>query len=93
MRSILRFAVKGCLLLALVGVVVYTADELWARFKGRPTEEIKMGRVYVEMTHWNYVEYSMGTPVMETCVDALMPHFGYSPCWYLRRLPYRQIGP
>jgi len=44
------------------------------------------------VNHWNQVEYSVGPSVMQTCVDALMPHFGYTPCWYLRRHTYQQIS-
>ena len=56
---------------------MYVADDLWARFRGRPVERIRVGRLYAAVNHWNEVEYSVGTPVIETCVDALMPHFGY----------------
>jgi len=47
---------------------------------------------YAAMNRWNQVEYSVGTPIIETCVDALMPHFGYVPCWYLRRHTIQQVG-
>jgi len=53
---------------------------------------MKVDRVYRAMNHWNQVEYSLGTPVRETCVEALMPHFGYVPCWYLQRHTLRYIG-
>jgi hypothetical protein len=49
--------------------------------------------VYAAVNHYNQVEYSIGTPVMEQCVDALMPHFGHKPCWYLQRHTIQQIGP
>ena len=81
--------------LALLGLaaLIYLGDDLWARYRGRPVEQMKIGRLYAEVNHFNELEYSVGTPVMETCVDALMPHFGYTPCWYLRRHDIRQIGP
>jgi len=49
--------------------------------------------VYAEVNHYNQVEYSIGTPAIETCIEALLPHFGYAPCWYLRRHTLQQIGP
>jgi len=52
---------------------------------------MKVDRVYLAMNHWNQVENSLGTPIMQTCVDALMPHFGYVPCWYLRRNTLQQV--
>ncbi len=30
-------------------------------------------------------EYIFSPPVPQTCVQALFPHFGYVPCWYLKR--------
>ena len=93
MRTILRIAQRGSLALLILTASIYVADDLWARLRGRPVQQIKVGRYYAAVNHWNEVEYSVGTPVMETCVDALMPHFGHTPCWYLRRHTIQQIGP
>ena len=71
---------------------IYAGEDIWARLRGRPVEQVKVDRIYAAMNQWNQVEYSVGTPVIETCVDALMPHFGYAPCWYLRRHTLQQIG-
>jgi len=83
----------GGLALVSLAALVYLGDDLWARYRGRPVEQMKVGRLYAEVNHFNELEYSVGTPVMETCVDALLPHFGHTPCWYLRRHDIRQIGP
>ncbi len=93
MRTIRKFVLRACLALVSLTASIYVADDLWARLRGRPVERIKVGRLYAAVNHWNEVEYSVGTPVVETCVDALMPHFGYTPCWYLRRHTIQQIGP
>lgn len=93
MRTIGKIALWGCLGLAALAASMYAADDLWARFRGRPVERIRIGRLYIAVNHWNQVEYSVGTPVMETCVDALMPHFGHTPCWYLRRHTIEQVRP
>jgi hypothetical protein len=93
MRTIGRIALRGCLALVSLAIVTYAADDLWARSRGRPTEQIKVDRVYAAVNHFNQVEYSIGTPIMETCIEALMPHFGYTPCWYLTRHTLREIGP
>ena len=93
MRTIRRIALWGCLVLASLTGLTYLVDDLRARFLGRPVEQIKVGRVYAAVNHYNQVEYSIGTPAIVTCVEALMPHFGYVPCWYLRRHTIQQIGP
>jgi hypothetical protein len=93
MRTIRKIAGWGCLALLSGVALIYVADDLWARFRGRPVEQMKVGRYYAAVNHWNEVEYSVGKPVIETCADTLMPHFGYTPCWYLRRHTIQQIGP
>jgi len=93
MRTIRRIALWGCsALLTLMGLI-YLGDDLYARLRGRPVEHLPVGRVYAEVNHHNQVEYSIGTPAIETCIEALLPHFGYAPCWYLRRHTLQQIGP
>ncbi len=91
MRTISKILLRGCLALVVLTAFIYSVDDLWARFRGRPVEQMKVDRVYLAMNHWNQVEYSLGTPIMQTCVDALMPHFGYVPCWYLRRNTLQQV--
>jgi hypothetical protein len=93
MRKIRKLAIWACLAVAGLAGLTYVADDIWAGFRGWPVEQIKVGRLFAEVNHYNEVEYSVGTPVMETCIDALMPHFGHTPCWYLRRHDIRQIGP
>jgi hypothetical protein len=93
MRTLRKIALRTCLSLVSLAALIYLADDLWAGYRGWPVEQIKVGRLFAEVNHYNEVEYSVGTPVMETCIDALMPHFGHTPCWYLRRHKIRQIGP
>ncbi len=88
-RTIVRW---GCLALAGLTALLYAGDDLWARHRGRPIEQMKVGRLYVVTNRYKEIEYSVGTPIMETCVDALMPHFGHEPCWYLREHTVQQIG-
>lgn len=91
MRTVWKGLLWGCLLSVGLAAFTYVVDDLWARFRGRPVEQMKVDRVYLAMNHWNQVEYSLGTPITQTCVDALMPHFGYVPCWYLRRHTLQQV--
>lgn len=93
MRHFGRIALRACLVLVSLAGLTYVGDDLWWRFRRRPVEQVKVDRVYADVDHWNHVEYSVGTPIMETCIDALMPHSGHTPCWYLKRHTLRQIGP
>lgn len=93
MRTIRKLTLWGCFALVSLAALTYLADALWARYRGWPVEQIKIGRVYAAVNHYNQVEYSIGTPVMELCVDALLPHLGHKPCWYLQKHTIEQIGP
>jgi hypothetical protein len=57
-------------------------------------------QVYADVTisqYWavkqkgNKIEYSPADSVVERCVYAVFPHFGYKPCWYLMRHTRRAI--
>jgi hypothetical protein len=93
MGAVKAIALWGCLALLSLTASLYVADDLWARFRGRPVEQIKVGRIYLAVNQWNQLEHSVGPSVMEMCVDALMPHFGDTPCWYLRRHTIQYVGP
>jgi hypothetical protein len=93
MRTIRKIILWGTFALVSLTGLIYLGDDLYARSRGRPFEQIKVGRVYAAVNHYNQIEYSIGPSAMVTCVDALMPHFGYTPCWYLRRHTMQQIGP
>jgi hypothetical protein len=45
---------------------------------------VKVDQVYAIRNRWDVVEYSIGKAKTERCVNALMPHFGAWPCWYVK---------
>ena len=44
-----------------------------------------MEQLYAIPNRWNEVDWSRGSPIMERCVNSLLPHFGSRPCWYVKR--------
>jgi hypothetical protein len=52
-------------------------------------DDIRVDQLYTSTNKWKQVEWSRGDPVRERCVYSLLPHFGYPPCWYLKRHPMR----
>ncbi|MES1261431.1 MAG: hypothetical protein ABUS49_06810 [Acidobacteriota bacterium] len=46
---------------------------------------VRVDQLYAIPNKWNEVDWSRGAPVMEQCVNSLLPHFGLRPCWYVRR--------
>ncbi|HEY2380326.1 MAG TPA: hypothetical protein VGK48_03995 [Terriglobia bacterium] len=93
MKTIRKIAFWTGVVLVASAALLYLADDLWARFRGRPVEQVKVGRIFAEINRYNEVEYSAGLPIMETCIDALLPHFGLTPCWYLQKHKIQHIGP
>ena len=92
LRKAWKIVWQGCLAALAFAVVIYGVEDVYARLRGRPTEQVKVDQYYTEVNHYNELEYSAGSAVMETCVDALMPHFGYKPCWYLRGHTLEHLG-
>jgi len=91
MRAVRKVLLRGFLALVALAAFAYALDDVWARARGKPTEQMKVDRYYSDINHWNQIEYSLGTPVMQTCIDAVMPHFGYVPCWYLRKHTLQEL--
>jgi hypothetical protein len=46
---------------------------------------IRVDQLYAIPNRWNEVDWSRGDPVMEKCVNSLLPHYGFRSCWYVRR--------
>lgn len=91
MRTVLKIALRGGFALVALAAFVYGADDVCVRFRGRPVEQIKVDHYYAVTNRWKELEYSTGSPSIETCVDALLPHFGHTPCWYLKRHTLQEI--
>ena len=78
------FRVKRILIAVFaVLAILYAVDYVAAR--QRPRGSMRVDRLYTSTDKWNAVVWSRGDPVMESCVNSLLPHFGLKPCWYLTR--------
>jgi hypothetical protein len=78
---------------ALAGLA-YGADDLVARFRRDRFSTVKVDQMYAITNRWNKVDYSVGNPKQERCVNALFPHSGSAPCWYVNghTLQYVRAG-
>jgi hypothetical protein len=92
MRTLKKVLVFALLTAAAGAGIAYGLDDIWARYRGKPVSAIKIDRYYADRNKWNEVEYSVGTPEIETCIQSLFPHFGLNPCWYLMRHTTQQVG-
>ena len=80
----------------LIGVIaalalVYLGDTLsvWYRMSRKTADdplETMTTQATIEIPHKDgRAEIVLGQPETETCVRAIFPHDGYSPCWYVAR--------
>jgi len=74
---------------AVVTAIVYAGDYLWARYRLPHRQDafdaVTVTPLYVIHEKNNKVEYQLAQPQNEVCVRSLFPHFGYAPCWYVRK--------
>jgi len=80
--------------LALFAVMLYAGDYLWARYRASKQDAfdaVAVTPLYVIHEKNGKVEYQFAQPENETCVRSLFPHFGFNPCWYVRRHTERRI--
>jgi hypothetical protein len=83
-----------CVLLA--GALVYVCDSVSLRYQ-IPNGRAQFGSVTVER-EWiipmkdGKAQYSFDPPAPQPCVNALFPHYGDPPCWYLRRHTKQQVN-
>lgn len=84
-----RPVLKILIVFALVAALVYAGDYLWARYRLPHREDafdsVTVTPLYVIHEKNSKVEYQLAQPQNEVCVRSLFPHFGYEPCWYVKK--------
>ena len=92
MKNILLRVVAAIVVLALS---TYAGDYLSVRYKipnGRdPFSNVTIQPYYAIHEKNGRTEYDFAQPQSQVCVRSLFPHFGYSPCWYVRRHTDKRI--
>ena len=93
MRRNLPIAV---LIVVLFGWLVYLGDYLSLRYRF-PNHREQFGSIQVRTYYAvpmknRSTEYMFNPPAPRTCVNSLFPHFGDTPCWYLRRHTRQEIN-
>ena len=82
---LLRLVFFAVLLIALI----YAGDYASLRYRiphNRPQfGTVTVTEMYAIHEKNGKTEYQFPPPQDQVCVQSLFPHFGYTPCWYLRR--------
>jgi hypothetical protein len=86
----------GLLIIVLaLAAAVYGSDWLSLRYRswrhGDVFGSVSVTPVYVINEKNGKTQYQYDSPQDQPCVRSLFPHFGYSPCWYLRRHQEKRI--
>jgi len=90
-----RFVSRFFAVLVVLLGMLYAGDYLSLRYR-IPHSRPQFGAVTVTTMYAIHqkngkIEYQFPPPQDEVCVQSLFPHFGYSPCWYLRRHTEQRI--
>jgi hypothetical protein len=78
-------------LLVVVPAAVYLGDFAVASARGNPTAQVTIHQYLAIPQKGNKLSYVPADPVTEECIDALFPHNGDKPCWYVKGHTRRQI--
>ena len=81
MKRRLKYSLYAVLALA---AVAWGVDGVIARFRKDQFSTVRVDQVYAITNRWNNVDYSIGDPQNERCVNALFPHSYSAPCWYVK---------
>ncbi|MGA8028913.1 MAG: hypothetical protein WB992_17365 [Bryobacteraceae bacterium] len=91
-----RFLQRAFLVLALSIAAAYACDYLVLRFRiatnGQPYGTVTVQPYYAVPQKDGKMQFLVDAPQDETCVHALFPHMGDSPCWYLSRHKEKRIS-
>ena len=79
----------------LLPALVYGGDWLSLRYRSWRHRDVfgsvSVTLVYVIHEKNGKTQYQYDSPQDQVCVRSLLPHFGYSPCWYVSRHTEKQI--
>lgn len=87
---------RGLLGVCLAGALAFAIDAAVLRYRVSAKRDA-LGTVTVHPYYAfprkdKKTELIFDDPQDETCANSLFPQMGYSPCWYLRRHPDRQLA-
>jgi hypothetical protein len=97
LRDLLRRIFLG-VILALLGTVLLAYGIDWAIFRIRvssnrnPYGSVVVNHYYAVLQKNGKTQFIFDPPQPETCVNALFPHSGMQPCWYLTRHPEQRTN-
>lgn len=97
LRAWLRRIFLGVLLFLLaISVLTFAVDlglfRLRVAGNRNPYGSVVVSRYYAVAQKNGKTQFIFDPPAPETCVNALYPHSGMQPCWYLQRHPEQRTN-
>lgn len=86
-RMFLGTVLAALALLALAFVADYAVFRVRVAINRSPYDTVTVTHYYAVQQKNGKTAFLFDPPGEETCVNALFPHEGSSPCWYLKRHP------
>jgi hypothetical protein len=81
---------RRILVIAILGLcVLYGGDYLVGR--RAPFGIVRVERYYAIPQKDGKTEFVFAPPENQACVQSLLPHLGYTPCWYVNRHRRKRI--
>jgi hypothetical protein len=87
---------RAVLIVVALAALLYAGDYALVRLpfpKGRAVYGTVVVRQYYDVgLKSGKSQFYFLDPTNQSCVNSLFPHFGYSPCWYLRKHSRQRIS-
>ena len=90
MNLVLKIVSRVLIAAIALLVLSFCGDYLVAKYRvsknpSGSLEAVKIQPMYIIPHKDSRAEYVFGDPQTQTCVHSIFPHFGYSPCWYVKK--------
>ena len=88
----LRYVKSALWIIPALLALGFIVDYIQLRLSPQPTGAVTVKRYYAVGLKSGKTEMYYAEPETETCVNAVFPHLGHPPCWYLRRHDVKEIN-
>jgi hypothetical protein len=90
--TFMHYAVRALVVVLLLLGVAFSYDYIQLRRNQNAFGSVTISRFYAVTLKNKKTDFSYGEPQVQACVNSIFPHYGYYPCWYLRRHNVQQIN-
>ncbi len=89
LKRLLKRAGIGAAALLLIW---YIGDYISLKIRRAPLSTVKVSKFYAVPQKDGKTSFEPGETELQTCVNSMFPHLGYSPCWYVKRHRTQQMN-